>query len=149
MKSNIRNDSMITGKYCLRVMGKCPLGEGALIGDDLLACQCQCMLQRTGGNVPLQKLENFIFLTVKSCNLVNTFRCKFRTCIEEKQFYGPNWPKFCTFGEYLLISLKISLFWLKSIDLGWKVVRICQNIFKISLQKVIRKIRKCLFYYKS
>ena len=46
---NHTNDSMIIGKYCLRemplgsyrVIGKCPLGEGALIRDDLLACQCQ------------------------------------------------------------------------------------------------------------
>ena len=39
-------------------------------------------------------------------------------------------------------------FWPKSIDSGWKFFKISQNIY-ISLQKDIRKVKKCLFYYKS
>ena len=38
------------------------------------------------GGVPPQKLENCVFLKLKSCNLVNTFWCKFRVGNEFKSF---------------------------------------------------------------
>ena len=44
-----------------------------------------CALAHTwvsGGMWPPQKLENFVFLQLESCNEVNTFRCKFRACDE-------------------------------------------------------------------
>ena len=103
----------------------------------------------------LQELENFVFLTVKSCNSVNIFMGKFSTCNEEKTVLHVQTqlnnaePKLCTLGEFcvqiLLKSLKISLFWPKSIDLDWKVLKINQNIFKISLQNVIRKLESSYF----
>ena len=49
------------------------------IGDDLVAHQHKLRAQRVSeGDVPSQKLESFVFLQLKSCNLVNTFRRKFR-----------------------------------------------------------------------
>ena len=36
------------------------------------------------GDMPPRKLEICVFLELKSCNLVNTFRCKFRAGDEEK-----------------------------------------------------------------
>ena len=60
MKSNIKIDWMIIGKYCLGVMGKCPLGEEALIcrggGGDLLAWQSQMH-----ASMHLQELENLFW----------------------------------------------------------------------------------------
>ena len=67
-------------------------------GDDLVACQHQlhacthrgCLR----GHVPPPKLENLVFLQLESCNLVNTFRRKFRAGDgykkkKKKQFFGP------------------------------------------------------------
>ena len=52
------------------------------LGYDLVARQRQlhaCVHRGClRGDVPPQKLENSVFLPLESCNLVNTFRCKFR-----------------------------------------------------------------------
>ena len=58
--------------------------------------------------------ENFVFLKLESCNLVNTFGCKFRAGNElKKQFYGPD-SNVAFLGEIfvkiLLESLKIGHF---------------------------------------
>ena len=63
------------------------------------------------GDVPPEKLKNFVFLKLESCNLVNTFRCKFRAVNDLKKkkkdssmdlltdlnlaFWKKLWLKFC------------------------------------------------------
>ena len=52
-------------------------GQSNLLGGQM-PTQLACYLLPVG-DVPPEKLGNFVFLKLESCNLVNTFRRKFRT----------------------------------------------------------------------
>ena len=74
-----------------------------------------------GGMCPLQKLENFVFLQLKSCNLVNTFRHIFRAGGGKKHSSLRLTDQTFAFWEKFLI--KILLEWLKI----WFCLNICKD----------------------
>ena len=102
----------------------------------------KCMLPCTGSDVPLQKLENFMFLTVKSCNVVNTFRCKLITSSEEQTVLRTKVTQILHFGRivvriienqpllaFSLLIWSIGLYWCGSGAKTLKLTTYLQGIF--------------------
>ena len=66
------------------------------------------------GDVPPWEAENFCIFATGIVQFGEYFRGKFRVGDEWKQFFGPDWPKFCILGDIfhtiVLELLKISCF---------------------------------------